>query len=85
MSDMIKVLFFAQLREDLNCAQLELPSAQINTLADVKSQLLKSNPNWQSALMRPNLLAAVNQEYAKPDCAIKVGDEVAFFPPVTGG
>ena len=85
MSDMIKVLFFAQLREDLNCAQLELPSAQIHTLADLKAQLLKLNPNWQSALTRPNLLAAINQEYARADTAVSGGDEVAFFPPVTGG
>lgn len=85
MSAIIKVLFFAQLREDLDCAQLELPSAQINTLADVKAQLLKLHPHWQLALTRPNLLVAVNQEYARLDSAVKGGDEVAFFPPVTGG
>lgn len=85
MSPTIKVLFFAQLREDLNCAQLELPSAGLYTLTDVKAQLLKLHPNWQSALTRSNLLAAVNQEYVKGNTALNAGDEVAFFPPVTGG
>jgi molybdopterin synthase sulfur carrier subunit len=43
-----------------------------------------SGPAWRSATM-PNLRVAVNQEMARPDTPVKAGDEVAFFPPVTGG
>ncbi len=44
---------------------------------------------WQQVtgdkLLPANLLMAVNMEYAEPDSVVQDGDEVAFFPPVTGG
>jgi molybdopterin synthase sulfur carrier subunit len=39
----------------------------------------------QGAAFPPNVLSAVNFEYAKPETPVKDGDEVGFFPPVTGG
>ncbi len=85
MTGKINILFFAQLREDLNCAELQLDAAGLATLADVKKALQQQQESWTAILQRPNLLAAVNHEYAKAETAVKAGDEVAFFPPVTGG
>lgn len=82
---MIRVLFFAQLREQVGCSELILDSKDLHTLADVKRALLQQHASWSSLFDNPNLRAAVNQTYAKVDTLISDGDEVAFFPPVTGG
>ncbi|WP_448245657.1 molybdopterin converting factor subunit 1 [Thalassotalea agariperforans] len=83
---MIKVLFFARLREQLNCEQLDLELANDSlTIADVKQQLVTLHPDWQSYLQDNALLNAVNQQMADNNTSISSGDEVAFFPPVTGG
>jgi molybdopterin synthase sulfur carrier subunit len=75
----ITVKFFASLRESLNRDDCELPAENIATAADA----------WDVATEgqeRPaNTLIAINMEYAGPEQAVKDGDEVAFFPPVTGG
>jgi molybdopterin synthase sulfur carrier subunit len=74
----ITVRFFASVRERLGKAQEIIDSAGINNVADVWKQSARiALPN--------NLLAAVNMEYARPDQPVRDGDEVAFFPPVTGG
>ena len=83
----VKVLFFAGLREQLGTAaeEIELP-AEVNTVAALRSHLLKKGEKWQSALGEPRLVrTAVNQDMVQPGARIKAGDEVAFFPPVTGG
>ena len=83
----VKVLFFAGLREQLGRAieEIELP-AGVGTVAALRSHLRSRGGAWQSALADGRVLRmAVNQEMAKPEAPIKPGDEVAFFPPVTGG
>ncbi len=83
----VKVLFFAGLREKLGTAaeEIELP-AGVTTLAGLRAHLRGRGGEWQAALAEGKLLRmAVNQDMAKPTAAIKAGDEVAFFPPVTGG
>lgn len=88
---MIKVLFFAQLRESLNCDELtiNLSSDQtfqsVKTLEQLREQLAKTDENWQSSLVNGKLLMAVNQTIVDGNQVLKDGDEVAFFPPVTGG
>lgn len=87
---MIKVLFFAHLREQLNCEQLELEFSAERyhnnlTIADIKNQLVSLHPDWQPHLNNSALLSAVNQQMVQNNAIIKTGDEVAFFPPVTGG
>ena len=80
----IKVLYFAGLREEFGCAgeSVELPSGD-KTVAALRAHLVAAG---RSALATAkNLRCAVNQEMATADCALKDGDEVAFFPPVTGG
>ena len=82
---MIKVVFFAALREQLNCNELSLSSEGIGSVAEVKSKIQQSNPQWQKAFSQHALLAAVNHDMVNDDFIVKSGDEVAFFPPVTGG
>lgn len=82
---MIRVLFLAQLREQLGVAELQIEAGGISTITALKRHLVAANPEWERFLSNSILLVAVNQQYAKADVAIKSGDEVAFFPPVTGG
>ncbi|WP_286271678.1 molybdopterin converting factor subunit 1 [Thalassotalea hakodatensis] len=81
---MIKVLFFATLREQLSCHELEVSADNINTVSALLSHLCSQSTDWQQALST-NVLCAVNQQMADPQHIINDGDEVAFFPPVTGG
>lgn len=83
---MIKILFFAALRERLDCEQYLL-SCEGDTLdvASVLSQLQRRCQNWQQELSRTDLLCAVNQQLVPLTASVQDGDELAFFPPVTGG
>jgi molybdopterin synthase sulfur carrier subunit len=83
----IKVLYFASVRERLgkNAEEIELP-ADVATIAALRSYLRARGGAWADALAESRLLrTALNQDIAQPAAAIKAGDEVAFFPPVTGG
>lgn len=84
---MIRVCYFASLREQLGLAEepLELP-AGVADLAGLRAWLRGRGGVWAEALAesRP-VLCAVNQVMARPEQAVVDGDEVAFFPPVTGG
>ncbi len=80
----MKVLFFAQLREVLDCHTLDI-QAQLNSVADLRAQLQQKGELWQEYLAEGKALAAVNQTLATEDTTITASDEVAFFPPVTGG
>jgi molybdopterin synthase sulfur carrier subunit len=83
----VKVLYFAALREQLGISaeDIEVPSG-VGTVAALRAHLVSRGGAWQTALAEAKLVrSAVNQDTAKPSAAIKAGDEVAFFPPVTGG
>ena len=83
----VKLLYFAALREQLGTSgeDIELPSG-VGTVAALRAHLVSRGGAWQTALAEAKLVrAAVNQDMANPSAAIKAGDEVAFFPPVTGG
>jgi molybdopterin synthase sulfur carrier subunit len=82
---MIKVVFFAALREQLNCSELSLSCNTLTTIADVKRQLASTNEAWVDIFSDNSLLSAVNHNMVNNEQTIKPGDEVAFFPPVTGG
>jgi molybdopterin synthase sulfur carrier subunit len=82
---MIKVVFFAALREQLNCGELTISSENITTVADLKQQLASRNEQYQALFANTSLLSAVNHDMVDGEQPIKSGDEVAFFPPVTGG
>ncbi len=77
----ITVKYFASLREILGRSEdsLEIGDGNI-TVSEVWKQVAgkqKSLPD--------DVLTVINMEYVKPDAQVKDGDEVAFFPPVTGG
>ncbi len=83
----MKLLFFARLREDLGCAEetIVLP-AGVDTVAGLRAHLMARGSVWRQALAPGRALGvAVNQDMAQPGTPVKPGDEVAFFPPVTGG
>ena len=83
----VKVLFFAGLREQLGTAgeEVELPGG-VSTVAGLRAHLRARGGNFEKVLSEKALVrAAVNQDMVHPTSAIKAGDEVAFFPPVTGG
>jgi len=82
---MINVVFFAALREQLNCNALSVSSDNLTTVSDLKTELAAKNDNWQRVFANSSLLAAVNHDMVNSEALIKSGDEVAFFPPVTGG
>lgn len=83
----VKVLYFASVRERIGCdtEDVELPG-ESTTLAALRAYLRSRGGAWADTLAdeRP-LRAAVNQEMAAPATPVRSGDEVAFFPPVTGG
>lgn len=85
---MIKVLFFASLKETLDCEGLDIADSTIDTVAKLRGFLAAKGDVWAKAFGQgaaSNTLVAVNQTLSDGDKAIKAGDEVAFFPPVTGG
>ncbi len=84
---MITLLYFARLREALGTGREELAlPAGVTTLGALRSHLAQRGDAWAKEMAGGrNLRAAVNQDVAMADTPIKDGDEVAFFPPVTGG
>lgn len=83
---MIRVLFFANLREQLGCPDLEIPwTAELASVASLRLHLQSLQVGWEAVLAADNILCAVNQVQSGADQVISAGDEVAFFPPVTGG
>jgi molybdopterin synthase sulfur carrier subunit len=84
---MVTLLYFASLRERLGCSreQVALPGAAA-TVATLVEQLRSRDARWSEALGSGQpWRVAVNQRMADPATPLKPGDEVAFFPPVTGG
>jgi len=79
----IKIVYFASLRETMGRA-----SDSIN-LANLDQTTLSVQDAWTQVTgldeISTDVLIAVNQEYTSADMLLKEGDEVAFFPPVTGG
>jgi len=82
---MINVLFFARTRELIGCDRLELDYSGPLTAAELARQLARRGEKWAQALGGGQLLVAINQAMAERHAEIQDGDEVAFFPPVTGG
>ncbi|OGA41695.1 MAG: molybdopterin converting factor subunit 1 [Betaproteobacteria bacterium RIFCSPLOWO2_12_FULL_68_19] len=83
----VKVLFFAGLREQLGTSaeEIDLP-AGVSTVAGLRSHLQARGGAYEKAFAGKALVrSAVNQDMVPQSARIKAGDEVAFFPPVTGG
>jgi molybdopterin synthase sulfur carrier subunit len=83
---MIKVVFFASLREELGADDHYLEAGEIVNVQNVIDALAQTGGSqYAESLSGDNILIAVNQEMVNPGAPVKDDDEVAFFPPVTGG
>jgi molybdopterin synthase sulfur carrier subunit len=83
----MKLIYFAWLRTRIGLGEerIELPDG-VHDVAGLIDWLKTRGPGYAAALADPSVIrVAVNQDYVKPDHAIAPGDEVALFPPVTGG
>lgn len=82
----IKILYFASLREQLGRAEETLPIDAPLSVQALLETLCARGDHWQLALCdNPHLQVAVNHSVADKTTLVHDGDEVAFFPPVTGG
>ena len=86
---MIRVRFFALVRELVDCSQLDIAANfsadTAATAGALRAALAARGDKWQLALGERQVLIAVNQVMQDEHCLLQDGDEVAFFPPVTGG
>ena len=84
---MLRILYFAWLRERTGRAEETIPVPDgVATVGALLAWLRARDEAGAAAFANPALIrAAVNQAFAQPDTPIAAGDEVAFFPPVTGG
>ncbi|HWK54258.1 MAG TPA: molybdopterin converting factor subunit 1 [Hyphomicrobiales bacterium] len=82
---MIDVLFFAGLRETLGDGTALAWRAGLTVRELVAALAQREGAKWQQALQDEQVMVAVNQEVRDADAVLDDGDEVAFFPPVTGG
>lgn len=83
----MKILYFALLRERIGLPEETVaPPETVRTVADLTAWLRGRSAQHEAALANSAMVrVAVNQDYAQPTDVVKPGDEVAFFPPVTGG
>jgi molybdopterin converting factor subunit 1 len=79
----VKLLLFASLKDIVGARQLQLDVPAGATVADLLTHLESSYPRMRD--YRPVVLTAINEEYVERSTAIRDGDEVAIFPPVSGG
>ena len=82
----VRILYFAWLRERVGRGEesVALPQ-EVTTVGALTDWLRSRGPGYASAFATPLVRCAVNQEFARADTPVAAGDEVAFFPPVTGG
>jgi len=83
----MKVLYFAWLRQKIGVGEESVePPAEVADVRALVAWLKTRGPGYEQAFQDLGAIKlAVNQEYADLDHPVKRGDEVAFFPPVTGG
>jgi molybdopterin synthase sulfur carrier subunit len=82
----VKVVFFASLREELGVNSVDLQISRSASVSSLISQLAdQHSAEWLGVLTAENIRIAVNQNIISKDIGVTDGDEVAFFPPVTGG
>jgi sulfur-carrier protein len=83
----MKVLYFAWLKQKVGLAEEEVsPPSEVTDVAGLLDWLSKRSPRHGDALARRGVVrVAVNQSYAKLDHPVRGDDEIALFPPVTGG
>ena len=87
----ITIKLFSALREALGESEFELDLTDVSEastqvdVASIKKQLSQRGAEWKEALNQPNLVHALNHKVVFTDAVVSEGDELAFFPPMTGG
>ncbi|MGS2720212.1 MoaD/ThiS family protein [Paraglaciecola aestuariivivens] len=81
---MLKILFFGQIKASLNTSQLT-ETKDFKTVAELRQHLQNKSSDWSENLAEGKALVAVNQTMGNNQTRLSNNDEVAFFPPVTGG
>ena len=87
----ITIKLFSALREALGESEFELAISGISDaseqvdVAAIKALLSQRGVAWKEALNQPNLVHALNHKVVFTDAMVSEGDELAFFPPMTGG
>ena len=83
----MQVLYFAWLRQKVGLSEEDVsPPEEVRTVGALADWLAARSPGHAAAFAeRASIRCAVNQDFATPDTPVGPGDEVAFFPPVTGG
>jgi molybdopterin converting factor subunit 1 len=79
----LRVLFFASLTDVVGRRSAELSASQYTTVGSVFAGFAGEFPRLEE--YRGSILFALNSEFASPETEVKDGDEIAFFPPVSGG
>lgn len=83
----MKILYFAWVRNAVGAGQEDVePPAEVTTVRGLLDWLAGRSAGHGEALAeRARIRVAVNQDFASPDAPVQPGDEIAIFPPVTGG
>lgn len=81
----VTIRYFARLREELDTDGESLACDGAQTAGDLLTHLASRGGPWQQLVDGQPVMIAVNQAMARPETPVQPGDEVAFFPPVTGG
>ncbi len=79
----IRVLFFASLTDVTGVSEMQVDVSACSTVGSLLGELVARFPALDS--YKGRIISAVNSVYAPPDLPLNDGDEVAFFPPVSGG
>jgi len=79
----IRVLFFASLADIAGTRETTVEPAAVTDVASVYDSFARKYPALEN--YRSTVLFALNSEFARPGSPVRDGDELAFFPPVSGG
>ena len=82
---MINLLFFARLRETLDCSEMLVEYRAGESVADLAARLASEQGEAWQLLLHDDTRCAINQDIVDTSTLLNDGDELAFFPPVTGG
>lgn len=86
MNHNVNILYFASLGERLGVAKevFNINDEKVS-VGELKNMLAQRGNDWKTQLLSPTLQCALNQTISDNTAELKDGDEIAFFPPVTGG